>query len=70
MAEHYTNASESVIRWCNRCAKHTVHELNCGRLGRCTEHEHPHLTQKQQRRREEIARAAQQPPLFPHEGHQ
>lgn len=38
MTEHYTLNTESVLKWCNKCAGLTVHPVSGGRVGRCSEH--------------------------------
>ncbi len=67
MPEHYTQATESVTRWCNRCGRPTQHAVSSGRPGRCLEHQVQELTQAQVKRREQQAREARQPRLFPKE---
>ena len=65
MSHHYTRGTESVTRWCNTCSRRTQFAVSAGRLGRCTEHDAPELTQEQKRRREREAQRRQNPSLFP-----
>jgi hypothetical protein len=64
MTEHYTTGTESVLRWCNRCAKMTMHAVSSGRVGRCLAHQSQELTKAQQRRRAKQAERDRQPELF------
>src|SRR6185437_3042630 len=50
VTEHYTRNTESVLKWCNKCARLTVHKVSDGRAGRCSEH-HAEDTQAQQKAR-------------------
>jgi len=51
VSEHYTRNTESALRYCDRCGRVTKHAVSDGRLGRCTEHDAPHLSQRQARDR-------------------
>ncbi len=64
MPEHYTTRTESVTAWCNKCQRHTVHQVSGHRIGSCTEHQAPRFTKAQLKRRAEIERQIQNPPLF------
>ena len=65
--EHYTQNTEGAPRWCNVCARITVHAVSGGRIGRCTEHESPEFTEAQKKRRATQKREKQNPGLFPPE---
>ena len=64
MVEHYTAGTESVTAWCNECRRVTQHAVSAGRRGRCTEHEAPRETRKQQLARQRRERDSRQPDLF------
>jgi hypothetical protein len=64
VSEHYTKNTESVTRWCNRCARDTQHSVSAGRIGRCMEHAAPAETKAQQRRREKAEKARRNLTLF------
>lgn len=59
--EHYTRSTESVTKWCNRCARDTQHAVSAGRVGRCMEHDAPEFTKKQLRERERRETEKQNP---------
>ncbi len=65
MPEHYTQGTVGATKWCNRCARQTLHSVSGNRIGRCTEHDAPHITKAQQKRRDELERRQQNPTLFP-----
>jgi len=64
MAEHYTKATESVLRWCNKCNCLTQHRVNSGRIGSCMEHQAAELSRKQQHERERREDEARNPRMF------
>ena len=64
MAEHYTRGTESVLKWCNPCARLTKHQVSDGRAGRCMEHEVAGESKKQKAAREKREREAKSPKLF------
>ncbi len=64
MSEHYTRNTESVLAWCNRCSRLTMHAVSAGRRGHCTEHERPPATRKKESARERRAREKRQLKLF------
>lgn len=64
MTEHYTRNTESVTKWCNRCDRLTQHQVHDARVGRCLEHESPHETKAQLRRREAREKRERNPELF------
>jgi len=64
MAEHFTRATESTLKWCGRCHRHTKHAVSDGREGRCLEHDAPRETRKQQQAREKRERESREPKLF------
>ena len=64
MSDHYTIATESDTAWCNHCGRRTQHHVSGHRLGRCLEHDAPHLTQHQAAQRARREREHQQPNLF------
>jgi len=66
MPEHYTRATESATRHCNRCGRPTQHAVSAGRIGRCLECGPPpgQLSKKQQCDRQRREREARNPKLF------
>jgi hypothetical protein len=64
VSEHYPKSTESVTRWCGKCARQTQHAVSAGRVGRCMEHAAPAETKAQARRREKAERARRNPTLF------
>lgn len=64
MSEHYTEATESILKWCNHCQRQTVHTVSGGRVGRCTEHDSPKFSKAQLAARARQAREAANPRLF------
>jgi hypothetical protein len=67
MPHHFQKWVTEAKEWCNKCGRFTRHAVSCGRLAHCLEHDPPALTKKQIKRREEQARAEQNPTLFPTE---
>lgn len=65
MTDHYTTATESDTAWCSACGHRTQHHVSGHRLGRCLEHDAPHVTQRQAAARDRRERERQQPNLFP-----
>ncbi len=65
MAWHYTQGTESVTKWCNRCSRHTQHAVSGNRVGRCLEHSAPELTHAQQKSRARQDHQRKNPSLFP-----
>jgi len=63
MSEHYTSSTESDLKYCPRCGRRTVHAVSSGRIGRCTEHQAPRLSQRQQRAADKRAAALVAPRL-------
>lgn len=61
MSEHYPRTTESVTKWCNHCWAYTRHAVSDGRVGRCEEHDAPHLSKKQQK---DLERPPQNMDLF------
>jgi ribosomal protein L44E len=57
VTEHYTRNTESILKWCNKCARLTVHKVSGGRVGRCSEHQ-AEDTQAQQKAREKARQRA------------
>lgn len=63
MSEHYTRNTESILKWCDACRRLTVHPVTAGRAGRCSEHQSPAESKRQQKAREQRESAARQPQL-------
>jgi len=63
MSEHYTQSTESDLKYCPRCQRRTEHAVSAGRIGRCREHAAPRFTQKQQRLADKRAEALREPNL-------
>lgn len=64
MTEHYTRNTESILKWCNRCDRLTVHAVSDGRVGRCTEHGPVGESKKQTAEREKREREAANPRML------
>lgn len=72
MTEHFTEATESVTKWCDTCLRVTEHAVSGKRLGRCKEHAAGDpasgMSKKQIAARERRAREQKEkernPPLF------
>jgi hypothetical protein len=62
--EHFTENTESILKWCGKCGRQTRHAVSGGRAGRCTEHEAAPESQAQRRRRLKAEREAANPTLF------
>jgi hypothetical protein len=41
MSEHYTRNTEAASAWCNKCNRTTMHRIDGGRKGPCSEHQTP-----------------------------
>lgn len=63
MPEHYPRTTTSVSAWCNTCGRRTMHRVDDRRLGSCLEHGREGMSKAQQKRREALEQAAQQPCL-------
>jgi hypothetical protein len=64
MSEHETLATESRLKWCNKCSRLTKHIVSGRRVGRCLECGPVGESQKQKRNREKRETEARNPKLF------
>ena len=51
MSEHYTQSTESDLKYCARCQRRTRHAVSGGRIGRCTESDGNHAGHGVKKRR-------------------
>jgi len=64
VSEHYRRSVKAVSRWCEHCRRITTWAVSASRVTHCTEHEAPHETKAQQKRREQREAEARTPKLF------
>lgn len=64
MGEHYPDASESVLAWCQKCGCTTKHAISGHKMTHCLEHVAPEETKTQRRRREKREHERHNPKLF------
>jgi hypothetical protein len=64
MSEHETLATESRLKWCNKCTKLTKHAVSGRRVGRCMECPAQGPSKKQIRDRQKREEERRNPKLF------